>query len=360
MAAEGQRIVDMSCFVAKQPIDTRKSLVMFLLQSWTWLLAIVLLLAVVGTVAYLAGQRRVRFRFRFDNRSELSRAIEVAEELESIAGRLRTALAAHRPAISKFHRQLTRYEGPAGGSWHDLCDRADEFLKPTLRLGTEISHAYAEILRQMSHLSSFTELRSDPLTGIHNRRAFDESLEAALAEQARYPAPLSLAIVDVDCFKQVNDDYGHLQGDRVLQDLALVLKTSVRDCDILARFGGEEFVILMPRTELHAAINLAERLRAKVATKMPVTVSVGLAAWLPTDTAASFISRADAALYAAKESGRNCVHLHEGISGRTVGIRTSAERKPELSVIHGDAAIEIPAVVSPTAADLPGDACTVL
>ena len=165
------------------------------------------------------------------------------------------------------------------------------------------------------------------MTGINNRRAFDESLLAHAAEQSRYPSPLSLAMIDVDGFKQVNDTHGHLHGDRTLQELARDLKASVRECDFLARYGGEEFVLLMPRTELHAACNLAERIRASVAANMPLTISIGLAEWLPSDTPSTFISRADTALYAAKDGGRNCVYLHEGETGRIVGIRNTQQVK---------------------------------
>ena len=290
---------------------------------------VTLLLGVAATLGYLLGRRQVRLgaTSQEDGRNQILRALAVAKELESIAARLRTALGSHLPAIAKFQRRLERIEGAPSGSWQELCDRADELLKPTLRLGTEISHSYAEILRQMAHLASFAELRADPLTGINNRRAFDESLLAHAAEQSRYPSPLSLAMIDVDGFKQVNDTHGHLHGDRTLQELARDLKASVRECDFLARYGGEEFVVLMPRTELHAGCNLAERMRTSVAANTPLTISIGLAEWLPGDTPSSFVSRADTALYAAKDGGRNCVYLHEGATGRIVGIRNTPQEK---------------------------------
>jgi diguanylate cyclase (GGDEF)-like protein len=290
---------------------------------------ITLLLGVAATLGYLLGRRQVRrpTAGQADGRGEILRALAVAKELESIAERLRAAMSSHLPAVAKFQRRLDRIEGSPSGSWQELCDRADELLKPTLRLGSEISHSYAEILRQMAHLASFAELRADPLTGINNRRAFDESLQAHMAEQSRYPSPLSLAMIDVDCFKQVNDTHGHLQGDRVLQELARNLKTCVRECDFLARYGGEEFVVLMPRTELHAACNLAERMRSSVAASLSITISIGLAEWLPSDTPSSFVARADTALYAAKDGGRNCVYLHEGETGRIVGIRSAPQEK---------------------------------
>ncbi len=332
---------------------------MTLLQTWSFSLSAAVLLAVMAALGYLLGcrQRRMRTKVQGDHRSEVMRALAVAQELESIAGRLRLAFSVHLPAIARFRRILNRLESAPGASWHDLCDRADELLKPTIRLGTEISHGYAEILRQMAHLASFAELRADPLTGINNRRAFDESLVALLAEQNRYPAPFSLAMIDVDRFKQVNDQHGHLRGDRVLQDLAQILKAEVRDCDLLARFGGEEFAILMPRTELHAACNLAERIRAKVASNMPINVSIGLAAWLPSDTASTLLSRADNAMYAAKDGGRNSVHIHEGTSGRIVGIRTTSDKKPEATASSEPAMALAPAVVPAVLPGLQSKAC---
>jgi diguanylate cyclase len=284
---------------------------------------ITLLLAVAATLGYLLGRRPACLTDATvaDSRNEIARALAVAQEFESIAERLQTSLGSHLPAIAKFQRRLNHIEASPSGSWQELCDRADELLKPTLRLGTEISHSYAELLRQMTHLASFAELRADPLTGLNNRRAFDGSLQSFVAEQNRYPSPLSLAMIDVDSFKQINDTQGHLQGDHALKELAISLKASMRECDFLARYGGEEFVVLMPRTELHAACNLAERLRSSVAANLPLTVSIGLAQWLPSDTPTTFLARADTALYAAKESGKNCVYLHEGETGRVVGIR---------------------------------------
>ena len=286
-------------------------------------------LSVFAVLGYLLGRQQLRLRGTgsAETRNEITRAIGVARELESIAYRMHHALAAHKSALSHFQRRLTRMENGPCVSWQDLCDRADELLKPTLRLSNDMSHSYAEVLQQMTHLASFAELRADPLTGINNRRAFDESLEAAVAAQSRYPAPLSLAMIDVDRFKLVNDTNGHLFGDRMLQELAQLLRANVRECDLLARYGGEEFAILMPRTNLSEACNLAERLRVTVANSMPLTVSVGLAAWENGDLASALVARADSALYAAKSAGRNNVHLHEGASGHVVGIRTKPGAK---------------------------------
>jgi diguanylate cyclase (GGDEF)-like protein len=290
------------------------------------------LLAAMATLGYVLGRRRTepQSQNRNNSRHEIQRAMSVAKELEAIAYRLRKSMAFHVPSIVKFNTQLKHWEKGPDVSWHELCDRADDLLKPALRLSTEISNAYADLLQQMTHLSTFAELRSDPLTGVSNRRAFDESLEELLASHhADNEAPLSLAMLDLDHFKRINDAQGHLAGDRVLQDMAQLLKAGIREGDILARFGGEEFVVLMPRTQLRSAANLAERLRQQIEEKLATTVSIGVASSLAEESSTSLIARADAALYTAKKEGRNCVALHEGEMGNIATIRTAPLRAPE-------------------------------
>jgi diguanylate cyclase len=290
---------------------------MLLAQTWTMSFSATVLLAAMATLGYVLGRRRSdpQDASRSNSRHEIMRALAVAQELEAIAYRLRKSMAFHVPAIVKFNTKLRRWERNSDVSWHELCDRADEVLKPALRLSTEISHAYADLLQQMTHLSTFAELRTDPLTGVANRRAFDDSLDKLLAEhQQAGEAPLSIAMLDLDHFKRINDEQGHLAGDRVLQDLTQLLKVSLREGDVLARFGGEEFVILMPRTPLSAACDMAERVRQRIEEKIITTVSIGIAASEPGESSTSLISRADTALYSAKKEGRNCVGMHEGRS----------------------------------------------
>jgi len=285
---------------------------MFLGYVWTLSLTASTLLALVATLGYFVGRVRPNFlaRLRPKSRQEFQRALSVAQELETITLRLRKAIRAHGPEVARFNNRLRRLERDGIADWHELYDQADLFLKPALRLGTELSHAYAELLQQMTHLSTFAELRTDPLTGISNRRALEDSLEVLLSRQQRYQAPLSVAMLDIDYFKRINDERGHVQGDRALQDLAAVLRANVRDCDALARYGGEEFVIVMPYTDLASATCFAERLRQTVEqSKLGLTISLGLAEWCNTDTNKSLIGRADAALYAAKRDGRNCVRF---------------------------------------------------
>jgi two-component system, cell cycle response regulator len=158
--------------------------------------------------------------------------------------------------------------------------------------------------------------RVDPLTGLANRRAFDEALAAAVARAHRAAAPLSVVALDVDHFKRVNDAHGHAAGDAVLRELAARARAALREGDLLARVGGEELAALLPGEPLEGAADAAERLRAAVAAApfaagtaaLPVTISAGCAALEPGDRdGGALLARADARLYEAKRSGRNRV-----------------------------------------------------
>jgi two-component system cell cycle response regulator len=159
---------------------------------------------------------------------------------------------------------------------------------------------------------------TDALTGLHNRRYMESHL-AALVEQAHARGkPLSLLVIDIDFFKSINDTHGHDAGDEVLREFAIRLKKSIRGIDLACRYGGEEFVIVMPETDMAVAAVVAERIRRRIAsdpiavshgtTAVPVTISIGLAALAAsTDNAAAIVKRADQALYRAKRDGRNRV-----------------------------------------------------
>jgi diguanylate cyclase (GGDEF)-like protein len=160
----------------------------------------------------------------------------------------------------------------------------------------------------------------DPLTDLFNRRYLEEALENELNRAARYGLPLSVNIVDVDHFKRYNDSYGHARGDVVLRMVAQRIREHTRRADILIRYGGEEFVVILPLTTKPQAQLVAEKLRTAVAATViggegggsapDVTVSVGVATF-PEDaaTAPALLQAADAALYRAKERGRNRVEV---------------------------------------------------
>lgn len=154
--------------------------------------------------------------------------------------------------------------------------------------------------------------RTDSLTGLWNRRHFEEVAEAEIARARRYGTPLSLLILDADHFKRVNDRFGHQQGDTVLREIAELVSTQIRRSDVLCRWGGEEFMILAPATGGDQAAAMAEKIRGTVAgygfTAIgTMTVSVGVGQLTGHDDTDTWLRRVDAALYDAKQRGRNRV-----------------------------------------------------
>ncbi|HUO50927.1 MAG TPA: GGDEF domain-containing protein [Gemmatimonadaceae bacterium] len=166
----------------------------------------------------------------------------------------------------------------------------------------------------------------DGLTGLHNRRAFDERMSQIMAESDRFGQQTSLILVDVDRFKSINDTYGHAAGDEVLKQLAKTLLAGVRDMDFVARYGGEEVAILQPQTPGKWAYQAADRLRVAVENmkvvfegkQIPVTASFGVACH-PDNVFGqeNLFKAADEALYMAKNGGRNCVMMHESSTSKT-------------------------------------------
>lgn len=188
-------------------------------------------------------------------------------------------------------------------------------LTGLIGVSTEITDEY-NLRSELEQLAN-----TDPLTGLYNRRSFNAFSEHEYARAMRYFEPLSLMIIDIDLFKNVNDTYGHLVGDEVIRRVALVCNQHIREADVLARIGGEEFAILLPGTDTESAYKLAERLRISQQTyRFPgqheandlpeVTISIGVSTLSVKDKSfAQMLSRADKALYSSKNIGRNSVHV---------------------------------------------------
>ena len=235
--------------------------------------------------------------------------------------------------VSRRHASLTAGEsgarlvdlGSANGTWlggervqESLLQDGARFLvgaHTTLKFVLS-DHVEAEYQHKLAQGALH-----EPLTGLYNRRHFTERLSAELSAAQRHGRPLALLLVDVDHFKRVNDEHGHLAGDEVLKTVANVLQGVVRKEDVLARFGGEEFVVLARETPLSGAKTLAERLRRAVeqartpfegkdlavTVSIGVTVSFGLTRFEPGRTEQQLLAAADRALYRAKQNGRNTV-----------------------------------------------------
>ena len=164
----------------------------------------------------------------------------------------------------------------------------------------------------------------DPITGVFNRRHLHIRLDEELQRSRRHSIPVAVLVLDIDDFKMINDSYGHLVGDLVLRDVAEILRRSVRVFDICARFGGDEFVIVMPGSAPAGATRIAERIRERIADYTPgdrrlarlsLTASIGLAMSFPESTATDVLDRADRALYTAKHQGKNRVSTLEQQQG---------------------------------------------
>jgi len=185
------------------------------------------------------------------------------------------------------------------------------------RVRTQIrKKRYTERLRDSVQLSIEAAV-TDPLTGLYNRRYMETHVGTLVDQAAARNKPLSVLVLDIDYFKSINDTYGHDAGDDVLQDFAIRIRKSIRGIDLACRYGGEEFVVVMPETDMAVATMVAERLRRRIASEpfpiqkgtrtLDVTISIGIAALAPDDDAAAVIKRADQALYRAKRDGRNRV-----------------------------------------------------
>ncbi len=291
------------------------------MNLWNFQIPAPVALAIMAAIGYLISRRNrsIPNDMAARSRRELKRAQGVAQELEKIAWSIRQSLAKHHTSISRFRDRVNRLSGHQEEvAWKELCREAEEILKPTLQLASQIASAYDEIRQQSANLMSFTEVRTDPLTGVNNRRGLEDSLGSQLALMSRYNSTFSVAMFDIDHFKRVNDQEGHLHGDHVLQELSRLFDECIRETDSVARYGGEEFVIVMPHTDLAGAAIFAERLRAQVAARLSVTVSGGVTVGQDGDTPETMIARADNALYAAKAAGRNRVFYHDGTTAHPV------------------------------------------
>lgn len=215
---------------------------------------------------------------------------------------------------------------PAGAEHTALDPEAifsliSQILAANEQLQQRLATAEADLRDRAEQAASYlTEARTDALTGLPNRRVFNDELNACLAGWRGCGATFAVLLVDVDRFKGLNDQFGHLAGDAVLADVAKALRTAIRVGDVVARFGGEEFALLFPSTDAAGAQQVVERVRRVIEETqfffegafISVTVSCGATPSLPGDDEKSLLKRCDAALYASKREGRNMSHWHTG------------------------------------------------
>jgi diguanylate cyclase len=247
----------------------------------------------------------------------------VASDLHNLAGTLTAKLNARTAQLQSDRDQLRQLaEQPVGDSTSAAVLRLSaKMVEDNERLESGRDRAEAELDRQSQLLRSHrNEARTDSLTELANRRAFDDELAEVLADRDQNSAPAGLALIDIDHFKAINDAYGHDAGDEVLRRIGACLAGAVRESDFIFRYGGEEFALIMPGVRREEAIAAAERYRKLLAelvvevegTTLRITSSQGVSLAQPDDQPRSLTKRADAALYSAKHAGRNRTHFHDG------------------------------------------------
>lgn len=261
--------------------------------------------------------------------SELGRRVELTQRAITIGRDDDNAIAVELETISRRHARIfvrdLEYTVEDLGSTNGTFINEQPVTAPTALHNGDLVRCGGAVFKfieggnieALYHEEIYRLTITDGLTQVANKRHFRDFLERELARAARHDRPLSLVLFDLDHFKVINDQHGHLAGDAILKGLAQRLKQTVREVDIVARYGGEEFVVVAPQTDLKQAEFFAERLRRKICDDvfpsdgkdLKVSVSIGVAETLAdaVECEDDLIRIADTRLYRAKEGGRNCV-----------------------------------------------------
>lgn len=248
----------------------------------------------------------------------------VINEIDSVVHQLRDALG----MTAAFNAKVTSAKIKLAGSLDEqrlisiveqLLQASQDAISTNRTLEENLQSSRAEIAQLQDSLDAIrAESFTDPLTGLSNRKYFDHALNGSLNDARINGQPLSLLMLDIDYFKSFNDNYGHLTGDQILRLVGMTLRQTIKGQDITARFGGEEFAVLLPNTCLEQAVTVADNLRRAIMAKElkkkstgeilgRITVSIGVATLRNKDNPDTFVGRSDACLYAAKRNGRNRV-----------------------------------------------------
>jgi diguanylate cyclase len=256
-----------------------------------------------GHADHLSASREMDTQIR-EQVDGLQSSVQEADDLEGLKQVLENHLEGLLGTMDQHQKQRAQREQEVSSRLKSLAERV-----AVMEQEAQVVRENLEEQRQKALI--------DPLTGLPNRAAWTERLEHEVAQWQRHGNSLLMAILDLDHFKRINDNYGHLAGDRVLKIIATVLRKRLRGSDFIARFGGEEFVLLVPDTPLASGAKLAEGLRAAIEAcpfhfkgePVTITVSVGMTAFRPGEYSDLVLKRADQALYRAKSAGRNRVEL---------------------------------------------------
>lgn len=266
--------------------------------------------------------------------SETSRGNEVLARLYELAASVAADVSQHSSRVKTISDELA---GTDDANPAVVMAAVTDLVEANKHMQKQLEVAEDRMKEQAIELKTQTAAAlSDGLTGLANRRALDDELAANRTKHAREETPVCVAMVDIDHFKQFNDTHGHSAGDKVLRGVAGVLAESMRKKDFVARYGGEEFSIVLPETTMEEAVRCIERARQAIeaatfhfeGVDLKVQASLGIAQLIEGETAKSWVARADEALYAAKQAGRNLCYMHDGKS--TLPIEIAPPALPEI------------------------------
>jgi len=270
-------------------------------------------LAAVALIGYLFGHRSRKPQNDADNEQlgfELSRAAQIAKELQLVAKRIRQDVSSHQAKITKFNSRIGSLQtDETSEGWQMLSSEAEALLTPTMKLATNLSVSYDQLRKQTSLLMNFADSRNDPQTGVHNRRAMEEQLDALFSLHAQNDSRFSLALFSMG---EPTDSSYSSNPDDLLCEFADLLESSSRDTDLVARCSTEEFVVLMPHTSLAGATIYSERLLRKIDEELGCVAWGGIVEVQSKDNPRKILSRADSALYSARTNDWSCLYLHNG------------------------------------------------
>jgi diguanylate cyclase len=268
---------------------------------------------------------------KFVDPTDMSRFDEAQQALRSLAESVTSSLVSVNGEVSKYEESLKECSSQLAGNMNPeefktlVCNLEASTHRMSagshdLQRHLEESRREAEALRE-ELAKARAEAKTDAMTGLANRKGFDEAIGKLRAAAERSLSDACLLICDIDKFKSINDTYGHLFGDKVIKAVADVLSKQTKGKDLASRFGGEEFVVLLPETDVEGAVAVAESIRSTIENSRVVrpktgeevrrlTISIGVTRFVEGEQVKETISRADEALYAAKENGRNRVEVN--------------------------------------------------
>lgn len=279
---------------------------------------------VIGLGAgYYMGWTRRSLRDREELSKQRNASVKVLSNLLSTTEELTADVDTHNMEIRQVGQDVvdTVVEGEMTSVQQRLLKQIASVLESNRKLEDDLTYARYRMEEQAQEIDrTRKEARTDALSGVANRKAFDEKLEMCVRDWRKHASPFVLVLADIDHFKWINDTHGHQAGDHVVGKLGEFLKTFLREIDFIARYGGDEFAILITGCELKRGADIAERIRARVAAavfnvaagqRASVTFSIGVATPEGEDDANRLIEKADHAMYRSKNVGRNKVHVYE-------------------------------------------------